>query len=333
MQGGSLCENAPNLRLGTNNVEIASMMAPRPMFMAAATEDWTRHMMEEEYPAVRAVYDLYGKRDNVDALLLQAPHNYNLQNREAMYAFFGKHVLANADAAQFRERSIRVEKLQDMLVLENRKLPDNAVSFEQLFDKWIRLSQQQGGSERERLAYALAAEWPPHVLSGSNGERILLGRAGAGDRIPGIWIKGSNPPALVVHPDGAEAARKTPEAARLLQAGRSLLLIDAFQTGSAVAPRNRDVKMFLTFNQSDDANRVQDILTALAWLNTPRTRLVGLGKAAIWCTFAAAVAGHPVDLEADLGSFTGTDQQYIDSFFVPDIQRAGGLRAARALLK
>jgi dienelactone hydrolase len=289
MQGGSLCENAPNLRVGTNNVEIASMMAPKPMFMAAATEDWTRHMMEEEYPAVRAIYDLYGKRENVDALLLQAPHNYNLQNREAMYAFFGKHVLGNPNAEQF--------------------------------------------GEKERLTYALAAEWPAKVLSESNGERILLGRSGEGDRIPGIWIKGSNPPALVVHPDGAEAARKTPEVAKLLQAGRAVLLIDAFQTGSAVAPRNRDVKMFLTFNKSDDANRVQDILTALAWLNTPRTRLVGLGKAAIWCTFAAAVAKDPVELQADLGSFTGTDQQYIDSFFVPDIQRAGGLKAARALVK
>jgi hypothetical protein len=333
MQGGSLCENAPNLRIGTNNVEIASMMAPRPMFMAAATEDWTRHMMEEEYPAVRAVYDLYGKRDNVEALLLQAPHNYNMANREGMYAFFGKHVLGITDREKLRERSIRVEKLQDMLALENRKLPDNAISFQQLFDEWVRLSQQQTGNERERLTYALAAEWPAKVLSETSGERILLGRPGAGDRIPGIWIKGSNPPALVIHPDGAEAARKTPEAAALLKAGRSVLLIDAFQTGTAVAPRNRDVKMFLTFNKSDDANRVQDILTALAWLNTPRTRLVGLGKAAIWCTFAAAVANQPVDLQADLGNFTGTDQQYADSFFVPDIQRAGGLRAAKSLLR
>ena len=29
--------------------------------------------------------------------------------------------------------------------------------------------------------------------------------------------------------------------------------------------------------------------------------------------------------------FTGADQDYIDSFFVPGIQRAGGLRAARQL--
>ena len=331
MQGGSLCENAPNLRLDTNNVEFAAMMAPCPMLMTAATGDWTKNMLSEEYPAVRAIYDLFGKGENVETLLLDAPHNYNQPNREAMYAFFGKHVLGEKDAAKLKEKSIRVEKLQDMLALHNRALPDNAISSKQLFEEWIRFAGEQKGNERERLTYALAADWPARVLEKVDGERILLGRPGRGDRIQGIFVKGSNPPALVVDPDGAEAARKSPEVARLLASGRAVLMIDAFQTGSAVAPRDRSVKMFLTFNKSDDANRVQDILTALAWLNTPKTRLAGRGKAAVWCLFAAAVSHQPVDLQADLGQFTGSDEDYAASFFVPGIQRAGGLRAAREL--
>jgi len=332
MQGGSLCENAPNLRLGTNNVEIAAMIAPKPMLMMAATEDWTRHMMEEELPAVRAIYALYGKPENVEAKLLDAPHNYNKENREAMYAFFGKHVLGIADASKFSEKPARIEKLEDMLALHNRTLPAGALTFEQLFAEWQGMSKEQTGNERERLTYALAAEWPERVLSETQGDRVVLGRPGKGDRIPGVWFRGANPPALIVHPDGAAAALQTPEAAVLRRDGRALLAIDAFRTGSAVAPRNRDVKMFLTFNKSDDAERVQDILTALVWLKAPNTRLVCSGKAAIWCTFAAAVAPQPVDLRADLGGFTGTDQQFIDGFFVPGIQRAGGLRAAKASL-
>jgi dienelactone hydrolase len=341
MQGGGVCENAPNLRLDTNNVEFAAMMAPRPMFMAAATGDWTRNMLTEEYPAVRAIYDLYGKGGDVEALLLDAPHNYNQANREAMYAFFGKHVLGEKDPAKFKEQPIRVEKLQDMLALHNRTLPAHALSFPQLFDEWVHLAKEQTGNPRERLAYALAADWPSAVLSQVDGGRILLSRSGMGDRIPGIWVKGSNPPVLVVDADGAEAARRTPEVTRLVESGRSVLTIDAFQTGGAVAPRDRSVRNFLTFNKSDDANRVQDILTALAWLNTRLAddkkrssappRLIGLGKAAVWCLFAAAVSRQPVDLQADLGGFTGADQDYIDSFFVPGIQRAGGLRAARQL--
>jgi dienelactone hydrolase len=331
MQGGGVCENAPSLRLDTNNVEFAAMMAPRPMFMAAATGDWTRNMLNEEYPAVRAIYDLYGKGGDVEALLLDAPHNYNQANREAMYAFFGKHVLGEKDPTKLKEQPIRVEMLQDMLALHNRTLPANALTFQQLFDEWVRLAKEQTGNTRERLACALAGDWPSEVLSQVDGGRILLGRPGRGDRIPGIWVKGSNPPVLVVHPDGAEAARGTAEVARLVEAGRSVLMIDAFQTGRAVAPRDRSVRNFLTFNKTDDANRVQDILTALAWLNKPKIRLIGLGKAAVWCLFAASVSRQPVDLQADLAGFTGTDQDYIDSFFVPAIQRAGGLRAARQL--
>jgi len=216
--------------------------------------------------------------------------------------------------------------------LHNRTLPAGALTFQGIFDLWMRLAREQSADARERLNYALAAEWPARVVDQIDVDRILLGRPGKGDRIPGIWLKGTNPPVLVVHPEGAEAARRTPEVARLLASGRAVLMIDAFQTGAAVAPRDRSVSMFLTFNKSDDANRVQDILTALAWLNTPHTRLVGLGKAAVWCTFAAAVAPEPVDLDAGLGAFTGTDEDYIKEFFVPGIERAGGLQAARTLI-
>lgn len=333
MQGGGLCEDAPGLRLDTNNVEIAAMMAPRPMIMSAATGDWTRNMATEEYPAVRAIYELYDKAADVEMFFQDAPHNYNKPNREATYAFFGKHVLGETDASKLKERNIQMEKLQDMMVLHNRTLPANAINFAQLFDEWIRLSKEQTSDLRQRLTAALAAEWPTQVISEKTGEHVVLDRPGKGDRIPGIWIPGSNPPALVIHPDGAEAARKDPAVVRLIHDGRAVLLIDAFQTGSAIAPRDRSVKMFLTFNKADDANRVQDILTALAWLNQPNTQLIGLGKSAVWCEFAAAVSNIHVDLQADISGFHGTDDEFVKDFFVPGIQRAGGLSAARALLQ
>jgi len=330
-QGGGICENVPNLRVGANNVEIAAMMAPKPMLLAASTGDWTRNMMSEEYPAVRAIYELYGKAENVQAFFQDAPHNYNQASREAMYTFFGKHVLSETNPARFKEGSVHIEKLQDMLALHNRTLPSGALTFDQLRDLWIHMAKEQSGNERERLTLALAAEPPTLVLSQVDGDRIVLGREGQGDRVPGIWIKGANPPVLIVHPDGAEAARKSPEAARLIQSGRAVLMIDAFQTGSAVASRNRSARMFLTFNKSDDANRVQDILTALAWLHQPRTELIGLGKAAVWTLFAAAVSPERVELHADISKFTGTDDDFASNFFVPGIQRAGGWKAAHDL--
>ena len=69
----------------------------------------------------------------------------------------------------------------------------------------------------------------------------------------------------------------------------------------------------------------------LRWLDAPGVELVGVGRAAVWCQFAAALSRQKVMLNADVSNFTGTGQEYVDCFFVPGIQRAGGLRAARLL--
>jgi hypothetical protein len=62
MQGGCLCENPPGLRLETTNVEIAATIAPRPLLMVSATGDWTGETLENEYPAVRSVYNRSARR-------------------------------------------------------------------------------------------------------------------------------------------------------------------------------------------------------------------------------------------------------------------------------
>lgn len=340
MQGGSPCENAPGLRVGAFNVEIAAMMAPRPMLVVSATGDWTRNVPKEEFPAIRKIYELYGKPGNTDVVQMDAPHNYNQASREAVYRFFGKHILGVTDESAFAEKSVHDEKLQDLMVLHNRMLPSNALSFKQIFEQWQEMARKQAESiqDREtkqaRLRAAIGAAWPAGVLSDAQGEKIVLSRAGKGDRVPGIWMDGRAPAALVVHPGGAEAARGTPEVRELKAAGRAALLIDAFQTGSAVAPRDRSHRFFLTFNRSDDANRVQDILTALAFLKSKKpgeVELIGLDTAALWSVFAAALAPEKVKLTAAANSFTGTDQEFLDRFFVPGIQRAGGWKAALEL--
>jgi dienelactone hydrolase len=341
MQGGSPCENAPNLRVGTHNVEIAALMAPRPMLMVAATGDWTKNTPHEEFPAVKSIYDLYEKGELVETEQFDAPHNYHRESREAVYRFFARHILQDPNWAQYAEKPIRQEKLQDIMVFHGRALPDNAVKYDQLRDQWIAAARKQNEETRdpeqfrERLSYSIGASWPAKVESEVTGERVVLSRAGEGDRVPGIWLPESQKSVtLIVHPDGAAAARESAAAKQALAAGRSLLLIDAFQTGTAVAPRDRSHRYFLTFNRSDDAHRVQDVVTALAFLKqsgAEDVRLAGLEKAAVWTVFAAAVANTDVKLDAPLGAFRGTDDDFIRDFFIPGIQRAGGLEAARLL--
>ena len=337
MQGGSPCENAPNLRVDAFNVEIGAMMAPRPLLMVSASGDWTRNTPREEFPAIHGIYELYGKPENHETVQIDAPHNYNRQSREAVYRFFGKHILGETDEKKLAERSFRPEQPQNLLALHNRSLPDGALDYKGVFEQWVRMAKAQNDavtdreSFRERLRLSLMTEWPREVVKQGDGDRVFLGRPGRGDRVPALWIPGKGRPVIVVHPDGSEAARASGKVKELLRAGRPVLAIDAYQTGAAVAPRDKPSRHHLTFNRSDDANRVQDILTALAWLKD--ADLAGLDRAAVWCLFAAAVAPAPVRLDADVSGFAGQDQDFIDRFFVPGIQRAGGLKAAQTLAR
>lgn len=339
MQGGDICENAPGLRFDTFNVEFGAMMAPRPMLMIAATGDWTKNTPREEYPAIRAIYGLYRKRNNIEAVQFQAPHNYNRASREAMYTFFGKRIFGLH--AKVKERKTQIEKPQDMMVWHGKALPQNAVSYEQLVEQWIADARKQTDETRdvdalrERLRLALGSEWPERLIVERAGEHVLLGRPGKGDRVSALRLGNGVPSIVIVGPDGAEAARQNPLTQELIHGGKSVLILSVFQTGDAVAPRDRTGEYFLTFNRSDDANRVQDILTGLAYLKqegATNFRVVGIGKAAIWGLFAAAAAPVPVTQDANLKSFAGTDNEFIDQFFVPGIQRAGGLEAARRIL-
>jgi dienelactone hydrolase len=337
MQGGDFCENAPGLRRGTSNVEVAAMFAPKPMLLVSATGDWTHNVPHEELPAIQRIYALYGKPENVEVVQIDAPHNFNKESREAVYGFFGRRVPGQTNPKSFSEKEVRIEKLQDMLALSGRGLPANAVTYAQLLEEWKGLAPVAAtdNETRERLKLALGVEWPRSVESaeGPNGA-IVLGRPGEGDRVPGVLLPGQGSPILVVDPRGSASARRDPAVMALRDSGRPILLIDAFQTGSAGAPRDRGHPHFLTFNLSDDACRVQDILTAMRFLHDRykgSVELAGFGDARIWTEFAAAVAPIPVHWRPSATPFKGADRDFLDHFFVPGIQRAGGIAGADRL--
>jgi hypothetical protein len=199
MQGGSLCENAPNLRIDTNNVEIASLMAPRPMMMVSATGDWTRNTMISEYPAVRRIYKLFGAEDKLTAIRINAAHNYNQPSREAVYVWFAHWFLGRADATTrfykatawptrvahwflgrakatpIKERGNAVAPINDLLVFFGRPRPENELNESQLTESLIEERKRQldeaeprdaAGLDRfrerfgEAFRYSLMVEFP-----------------------------------------------------------------------------------------------------------------------------------------------------------------------------
>jgi len=65
-QGGCACEEAPLLHLGDlTTVDVVAALAPRPVLLPSVTQDWTNQNPEYEFPAVRAIYVLYGAEDRV----------------------------------------------------------------------------------------------------------------------------------------------------------------------------------------------------------------------------------------------------------------------------
>jgi dienelactone hydrolase len=105
MQGGCICENDPYLRVNTTNIELAALIAPRPLGMTGA-KDWTVDIETKGLPELKTIYKMYGADSKVMAAIPirrdikePFPHNYNQPSREVMYNFFAQNIISPASAA------------------------------------------------------------------------------------------------------------------------------------------------------------------------------------------------------------------------------------------
>ncbi len=368
MQGGCICENQANLRLDTNNMEIGALMAPRPLLMISASGDWTRETPRVEFPAVQSVYRLLGAGHKAQTMQSMADHNFNRESREAVYAWFGRWLLGETDASEFSEKRFRLGSPSEFLVFFGRDLPESAVTEEEMLaslkDSYrlqideLRPRDSEGLSRfRELMApalqHALAVGYPdpgevvvavsaPSSKPGASRE-FHIGRVGRGDRVPvALWFprgKRRNLTAtLLVHAEG-KAALEAPGASwvqPLLARGHLVMAIDAFNTGAAKARRDMSDPFFTTYNRTDDSNRVQDILTAIAYLerrpDVARVNLVGVGKGGLWSLLARALAPQLHRTLVEVSNFSSEeDGAYLEHLYVPVLRRAGDFKTAAML--
>ena len=111
MQGGCTCENCCRLRVGSGNVEIAAMFAPKPMGLTAA-DDWTKEMETKGFPEIKALYAMFDKPDNVELTSrIEFEHNYNQVSREAMYRWFDQHLGLNGEVEESEITFLERERL------------------------------------------------------------------------------------------------------------------------------------------------------------------------------------------------------------------------------
>ena len=137
MQGGCTCENACGLRVGTGNVEVAALIAPRPMGLTAA-DDWTRTMSKDGFPELQKVYELFDAKERVQLhASVHFPHNYNHVARVALYGFANQ-LFGLKMKEPILERDFEVLKRDDLTVWDNEHpMPPSGLEFESiLLKRW-----------------------------------------------------------------------------------------------------------------------------------------------------------------------------------------------------
>ena len=333
MQGGCLCENAPGLRVGTDNAEIGALMAPRPLLLVAATGDWTRNNPREEWPAIKKVYDLYGAGERTDVRQFNYQHNYNIESREAMYAWFGKWLHGRSEPQNVAEKPFEVDVAALRVWNERHPRPADALGEPALIQALQQASEKQFAARLPKNETTLARfrqTMQPAL------QQSLSVRVPAAVKKPG----GAGPTkaekvALVVTLDAErDAPRQTELRAALTVRGYRVVLLPL--TPLEATPDTLWKSFFTTYNRTPLGDRVQQIVDVLASLNESAARVdvVGVGEAGLWALLARGVSppagGRTV---VDTAGFdSANDRAYVDRFYAPGLRRAGDVRTAALLL-
>jgi len=376
MQGGCLCENAPLLRLDNSNMEFGALMAPRPMLLVSATGDWTKETPHVEFPAIRSIYELYGAANRLENVHIDAGHNYNKESREAMYRFFGKHLInPSKNWSEYTEPDYALEALDKLKVF-----PDGAKNLASNKDVYATIQQEiqkrvdadlkkiEAGDKDLAMQYRQALSDTMHArIPNTNDlsstrvsleqrgdyvvERWVIGRAIEGDAIPAILYRAydATPQDTVIivrrndkkHSANRDAGGPNATVQNYMNTGKAVLLIDPFLTGeyhSPTAPTERlRVGPFMdTFQPTDTAYRVQDVLTAISFVKARRDTtdaidLVGFNEASVWVRLAAALDPSVRSLLALNGPDSLNDKQWVNQYYIPSIRTIGDLRLADVL--
>jgi dienelactone hydrolase len=303
MQGGCICENASYLRVGTGNIELAGLFAPRPLGMSGAN-DWTVEIETKGLPELKALYRLYGVEDNVFAKTYkQFGHNYNQPSRELMYNFFNKHLKLGFKEPVTEQPFVPVPPKELSVFDKDHPLPKDATNATGVRRYLTKVSDDQlealVPTDRVRLASCRdVTRTALRVMIGDKlpepGEvtkvegpaaagktlflaHLQLQRKGTGASIPALYANSQGYDGTVViwvDPAGlagvAKGAQLSPEAAAVLKNKAAILAIEPFRTGEkgkeAAPPVNKAFAGYtFGYNRPLVSERVADILTAVAY--------------------------------------------------------------------
>lgn len=268
MQGGCTCENACYLRIGTGNVEIAALIAPRPLGMTAA-DDWTKEMPTKGFPELQQHYAMLKAADRVAlAPFLQYGHNYNYLSRQAMYGWMNRH-LSLGFAEPIEERPFEPLSRDEMTVWNDDHLkPPGGDDYERSLLRWITEDSEQqiraiiprDAKSLQRFREVVGGAWqvligrslphPAAVTLKPAGKQAAEGYVAikglvcyekASEQVPAIALvpeqqQWNGELAIWLHPLGKQAlflpdGTPKPEIGKLLRGGMGVVGVDLFGQG------------------------------------------------------------------------------------------------------
>ena len=279
MQGGCACENAPGLRRDTDNGEMCAMLAPRPLFLAGSTGDWTNELETAEYPAMLEAYRQYGAEDMVEHYYQVADHQYNAKTRRRVYGFFARHLMGKD--IEWEEQPIDIGDPDDLTFYRGEGsapgLSGDGAFFEAFKTERENAVRRLGGDDKLRmLSWMIGAEGA-HAIEADG-----MSEDGDGFSVLKSVVvseRGEQIPFVLLRPDGWDGEKiclmisgegksclDSDEAKDLLSSGSAVLSGDIFLTGefsgASVEIRGgaQGEKYFTTFHYTKDAHRVRDIV-------------------------------------------------------------------------
>jgi dienelactone hydrolase len=376
MQGGCVCENCSYLRQDTGNIELAGLFAPKPLAMSGArdwTIDIETKGLPE-LKALYKLYGAEDKV--MAKCFPEFGHNYNQVSREVMYNWFNKHLQLGHPELVTEKPFEPVPPKELSVFDEQHPRPKDAVSIEQLRKYLTETSSRQiaallpkdaAGLKEFRRVVGTAlrvmiddrlpnddevdcqAAGPVEERNGLRWRKLLLGRKGKGEQVPAVMVAGpqsdGNRVVVWVHPEGKSSLMKdgklVPAAQRILDGKAAILVVDVLLTGEFEGAKPPAVNANYAgytfgYNRSLLANRVHDILTAVACARKEKLKtvhLVGFEKAGPWVVLARALCGDAVArTAADLNQFRfGQVTKTGDEMMLPGAVKYGGLPAFAVL--
>ena len=349
MQGGCTCENADYLRIGTGNVELAALFAPRPLGMTAA-DDWTKTMPTDGYPELQAHYELFGAKDKVKLFpFLQFGHNYNHVSRTAMYSWLNTHLKLGFDEPVLEQDFVPLSTAEASVWDAGHPAPPGGDAHERAVTSWWRQdAARQIAAPSDAASLVAWREVIGGAIAGlsSRQERNPVDAAKVGTRewkpvAPTRSVTVVTSARGIAGLAGAEGA-PAPLAAALVAAGQRVIALDVTaQPGEAVnrLVANRSSAAFtFGYNPPIVVSRAHDTLAVLRHARSiagPEGRVVLMaadGPSSAWAALALAQAGSLVDAAVFVtdGFRFGSVTSFEDPSFFPGAAKYGDLPALLA---